>query len=85
MTGMPEASLARELALCFTTLALVTDLDAGFESGAGVTYAEVMEVFARGTEALKVLIGDVLAALPDDDCTCRHALDGVRLPFELPE
>ena len=33
MTGMPEASIARELALCYTTAAVVTDLDAGFESG----------------------------------------------------
>ena len=35
MTAMPEAGLARELALCYTTLALVTDLDAGVEAGAG--------------------------------------------------
>ena len=28
MTGHPEAVLARELALCYTPLALVTDLDA---------------------------------------------------------
>ncbi len=27
MTGHPEAVLARELALCYTTLALVTDTD----------------------------------------------------------
>ena len=35
MTGMPEASIARELALCLTSIALVTDLDAGVEEGAG--------------------------------------------------
>src|SRR5207249_406362 len=29
MTGHPEAALARELALCYTPLALVTDTDAG--------------------------------------------------------
>ena len=39
---MPEAALARELALCYTTLALVTDLDAGVEAGEGVTHAEVL-------------------------------------------
>ena len=33
MTGIPEAVLARELALCYTTVALVTDLDAGVETG----------------------------------------------------
>ncbi|MCW2596149.1 MAG: Purine nucleoside phosphorylase, partial [Jatrophihabitans sp.] len=42
MTAMPEAGLARELALCYTTLALVTDLDAGVEAGEGVTHAEVL-------------------------------------------
>ena len=29
---------------------------------------------------------DVIAALPatDADCTCRHSLDGLKLPFDLP-
>ena len=33
MTGMPEASLARELRMCYASIALVTDMDAGAESG----------------------------------------------------
>lgn len=37
MTGLPEASIARELALCFTSLAVVTDHDAGVAAGDGVT------------------------------------------------
>jgi 5'-methylthioadenosine phosphorylase len=85
MTGMPEASIARELAMCFTSVALVTDLDAGVESGEGVTHAEVLEVFARNVERLKALLGAVVPAMPtDDECSCRHALDGQRLPFALP-
>ena len=85
MTGMPEASIARELALCFTSVALVTDLDAGVEQGEGVTHHEVLEVFARNVERLKGLIAGVVAELPDDDgCTCQHVLDGQRLPFPLP-
>jgi hypothetical protein len=36
MTGHPETALARELELCYTSLNLVTDLDAGAESGEGV-------------------------------------------------
>jgi len=47
MTGMPEAAIARELALCFTTVALVTDLDAGVEGESGVTHEEVLQVFAQ--------------------------------------
>ena len=47
MTGHPEAVLARELALCYTSIALVTDLDAGVESGESVTQEEVFRVFGR--------------------------------------
>lgn len=85
MTGMPEASVARELALCYTSINVVTDLDAGFESGAGVTHTEVFAQFARSIETLKSLLHRVVAALPsDDECGCRHALDGLDLPFDLP-
>ena len=85
MTGMPEASLARELGLCYTSVALVTDLDAGVESGEGVTHEEVMAVFGRNVEHLKSLLTAAVAVLPRDDrCPCQHALDGVRLPIELP-
>ena len=76
MTGLPEAVLARELALCYTAIALVTDLDAGVEGDHGVTQEEVFRVFAENTERLRGLLFDVLAALPTDrDCPCAHALD----------
>ncbi len=35
MTGAPEAALAREMGQCYAPLALVTDMDAGAESGTG--------------------------------------------------
>ncbi len=76
MTGHPEAALARELAVCYTAIALVTDLDAGVEGDHGVTQEEVFRVFAENTERLRGLLFDVLAELPKDrDCPCAHALD----------
>ncbi|GAA2124883.1 hypothetical protein GCM10009759_76740 [Kitasatospora saccharophila] len=76
MTGHPEAVLARELGLCYTSLALVTDLDAGVESGEGVTHAEVLEVFARNVDRLRTVLFKALESLPAArDCTCSHALD----------
>jgi len=86
MTGHPEAVLARELALCYATLALVTDLDAGLEEGEGVTQAEVFEVFAANTKRMRELVTKIIAELPSEreDDLCAHALDGIRLPFELP-
>jgi 5'-methylthioadenosine phosphorylase len=85
MTGHPEAVLARELAMCYTAIALVTDLDAGVEGDHGVTMEEVFRVFAENTERMRGLLLAVLAALPDTrDCPCGHALDGIKLPIELP-
>ncbi len=86
MTGHPEAVLARELALCYAPLALVTDLDAGVDEGEGVTQAEVFEVFAANVKRLRDLVATIIAALPADreDDLCAHALDGIPLPFPLP-
>jgi 5'-methylthioadenosine phosphorylase len=85
MTGVPEAPLARELALCYTSLALVTDHDAGFESGQGVTHAEVMVTFGKSIDRLRALMAEVIENLPaDDDCSCRRSVDGLTLPFDLP-
>ena len=86
MTGHPEAVLARELALCYAPLALVTDLDAGLEEGEGVTQAEVFEVFAANIKRLRGLVATIIAALPAEreDDLCAHALDGITLPFALP-
>ncbi|MDQ1617260.1 MAG: 5-methylthioadenosine phosphorylase [Actinomycetota bacterium] len=86
MTGAPEAGLARELALCYTAIALVTDHDAGLEHGDGVTHEEVLRVFGENIAGLRGLLTDAIALLPprDDDCTCRHSLDGLTLPFPLP-
>lgn len=74
MTAMPEAGLARELALCYTTLALVTDLDAGVEAGSGVTHAEVLAAFAANLPRLRELLIGTLSRLPrsQDDCGCAN-------------
>ena len=85
MTGHPEAVLARELALCYTAIALVTDLDAGVEGDHGVTQEEVFKVFADNTAVLRDILLEAVAALPAErTCACAHALDGIKLPFELP-
>ena len=85
MTGHPEAVLARELALCYTAIALVTDLDAGVEGGEPVSQAEVFRVFADNTARLRDLLFDVVAALPvDRSCPCGAALDGIDHDLVLP-
>ncbi len=78
MTGHPEAVLARELGLCYTSVALVTDHDAGVEAGEGVTQAEVLKVFAGSVDRLRTVLFKAIGMLPADRaCVCSHALDGL--------
>ena len=85
MTGHPEAVLARELGLCYATLALVTDLDAGIEVGEGVGQAEVFAMFEQNIERLKALLTRVIGGMPNPaGCTCATWMDGLELPFALP-
>lgn len=77
MTGHPEAVLARELGICYSAIALVTDLDAGVEGGTGVTQEEVFRVFAENIERMRTLLLAVLPALPKDrTCPCPSAVPG---------
>jgi 5'-methylthioadenosine phosphorylase len=76
MTGHPEAVLARELGLCYTAIALVTDLDAGVEGDHGVTQEEVFAVFGQNIERMRALLLRTVAALPRTPaCTCAAAVD----------
>ncbi len=73
------------MAASCTSIALVTDTDAGVEEGEGVTQDEVFRVFAANIARLRSLLIQVVEELPPErNCPCPHALDGLKLPFELP-
>ena len=85
MTGYPEAVLARELEMCYAAIALVTDLDAGIESGAGVRAVDVFAEFEKNMVPFKQLLHEALDGVAQVR-TCTHCVphEGVTLPFELP-
>jgi 5'-methylthioadenosine phosphorylase len=85
MTGYPESVLARELEICYAAIALVTDLDAGVEAGAGVKAVDVFAEFERNLVPFKKLVLEAIDGV-DAERTCTHCLphDGVTLPIELP-
>jgi 5'-methylthioadenosine phosphorylase len=85
MTGAPEAALARELRQCYTAIALVTDMDAGADAGAGVGQEEVFARFADNLERLRELLRRTVATLPDPSgCTCSTWADGSELTYDVP-
>lgn len=74
MTGYPEAILARELGICYTAIALVTDYDAGLEGSAEtapVTHEQVLKVFAENIGRVRKILFDLVAHLPAQaGCSC---------------
>jgi 5'-methylthioadenosine phosphorylase len=76
MTQYPEAILAKELGICYTGIALVTDYDAGIvaESGESVNVDQVLKTLAENNERVKDLILTMIARAPacvaEDACLC---------------
>ncbi len=72
MTGVPEVVLARELGLCYSTLALVTNFAAGISQEA-LTHQEVLDVMASNVAHLRTLLLDAVPRLTvAGNCRCQH-------------
>jgi 5'-methylthioadenosine phosphorylase len=74
MTLVPEVTLARERALCYVCLAMVTDYDVWADRP--VETREILETMHRNVARMGRLLTDLLprVAIPPG-CTCAHALD----------
>ncbi|MGO4442000.1 S-methyl-5'-thioadenosine phosphorylase [Mycobacterium sp. 2YAF39] len=85
MTGYPEAVLARELEICYAAIALVTDLDAGVDSGGAVRAVDVFAEFERNLVPFKQLVHEAIdSTAVENSCTHCQPHEGVQLPFDLP-
>jgi len=74
MTGMPEASLARELEICMALVCVVTNYAAGL-TGKRLTATEVVEIMNRGMDVLRILLRETVALTPSTrTCSCGEAL-----------
>jgi hypothetical protein len=77
MTQFPEVTLARELELCYATVALVTDYDVGVDDIQPVTHEEVLRVFGENIDRVRDLLADAIPAVPAErTCPCATALAG---------
>jgi len=81
MTQYPEAALARELAMCYVNISLVTDFDAGIVSEHGPVQAvDVAQVLKQNTENVKRVIFEMIETMPSGrTCDCADALKYARL------
>lgn len=61
MTNMPEAKLAREAEICYSTVAMVTDYDCWHDEHAAVSTASVLDVLKENSQHARDMI---TAAVP---------------------
>jgi 5'-methylthioadenosine phosphorylase len=78
MTQYPEAHLARELGLCYSGVALITDYDTGVDddpSHEPVSQHAVFEFFEQNVERIRRALFALIPALPKtSDCDCSLAV-----------
>jgi 5'-methylthioadenosine phosphorylase len=73
-TNYPECVLARELAICYATIGVVSNYAAGMQ--ASLTATEVTTNLTGIGEKISRLFADLLEQNPVvTDCTCQHSLD----------
>lgn len=73
MTASPEAKLAREAEICYTTVATVTDYDVWREHHVDV--ATVVENVAKNEEKVRNILRKLIPTIPDDrECECGSSL-----------
>jgi 5'-methylthioadenosine phosphorylase len=76
MTAMPEARLAREAELCYSTLAMVTDYDVWHASEAEVSVELVGKHLQKNAAAGRAIVTELVRSWSSLDraCGCGDAL-----------
>jgi 5'-methylthioadenosine phosphorylase len=75
MTALPEAKLAREAEICYTTLAIVTDYDCWHPSHESVTTEIILTNLEKSVDAAKKILKLTIPSIPQRrDCACATAL-----------
>ena len=75
MTNMPEAKLAREAEICYSTIACVTDYDCWYPKAESVTVDMVIQNLSKNIENAKKLISEAIRNIKADrNCACKDAL-----------
>lgn len=73
MTAMPEASLSRELGLCYASICVVTNFAAGV-SKKPLTATEVVHGMRASLTTIRGILDKTLSCMPAfRECHCRHS------------
>jgi 5'-methylthioadenosine phosphorylase len=74
MTNLPEAKLAREAEICYSTIALSTDYDCWHETEEDVTVDAVMAIIKQNVALAKAIVKGAAERIPERrGCGCQSA------------
>jgi 5'-methylthioadenosine phosphorylase len=77
MTVAPEATLARELEMCYAALCFVSNMAAGIQQR--LTAQEVAEAAKKKMPVIEQILRGTIENLPENrQCPCAHALKDAR-------
>ncbi|MBI5640792.1 MAG: S-methyl-5'-thioadenosine phosphorylase [Nitrospirae bacterium] len=71
MSTVPEVILAREVGICYQTIAMSTDYDCWKEGEEPVTWEMILDIMHKNSENVKKLLVKTIAKIKDTDCGCR--------------
>lgn len=78
MTQYPECYFAREIGMCYVSIAMITDYDVGIKSHLQINIkgiAKVLEIFNNDIKKVKKLIFKIIKELPNKkNCECPKSL-----------
>jgi 5'-methylthioadenosine phosphorylase len=76
MTNLPEAKLAREAEICYSTIALATDYDCWHESEEDVSVEAVVAVLKQNVQLAKAIVKGTVERIPATRrCACQGAAE----------
>ncbi|MBI4214991.1 S-methyl-5'-thioadenosine phosphorylase [archaeon] len=76
MTGVPECVLARELALCYVNISIVTDYDVWKDEP--VSMQKVAQTVKQNNNNIRQLLTEVVPRIGKRECDCSKALENAK-------
>ncbi|MEM0908819.1 MAG: S-methyl-5'-thioadenosine phosphorylase, partial [Pseudomonadota bacterium] len=75
MTNMPEAKLAREAEIAYSTVAMVTDFDSWHADHGEVDITEIIKTMHENGEAARNLVAEIARTMPAQRPPCPSGAD----------
>lgn len=77
MTNVPEAFLAREAQMCYSSLGVVTDFDCWMEDeDSHVSASKMLELYRENLVKVQNILKEMATPIAQSHCPCRSSLQG---------